>query len=229
MRFSATPIAYVFKILGTLSIAAALLGESGSAVAREDDDGVERIGHIIVIHQENWSFDSLYGLFPGADGLANSFGVIAQADVKASPPYSALIYQTPSPLTGSQAVVDPQFPSANGKLGWQANNSLPLPLIPYDFSDYVDVNVLTGDIIHRFYHKQLQIDNGALEPRIGDLDKFVRWSDNPGLVLSYLDATSLPEGLLAQRFTLCDLEVVENERNRSSIEFGESGPAVNGT
>jgi phospholipase C len=204
MRFSATPIAYFFKILVTLSIAAALLGESASAVAREDHDGVERIGHIIVIYQENWSFDSLYGLFPGADGLANSFGVIAQADVKASPPYSALIYQTPSPLTGSPAVVDPQFPSANGKLGWQANNSLPLPLIPYDFSDYVDVNVLTGDIIHRFYHEQLQIDNGALEPRIGDLDKFVTWSDNPGLVLSYLDATSLPEGLLAQRFTLCD-------------------------
>jgi phospholipase C len=26
------------------------------------------IKHIIVIYQENWSFDSLYGRFPGADG-----------------------------------------------------------------------------------------------------------------------------------------------------------------
>jgi phospholipase C len=32
----------------------------------------------------------------------------------------------------------------------------------------------------------------------------VTWSDNPGLVLSYLDATDLPEGVLAQQYTLCD-------------------------
>src|SRR5262249_59200439 len=58
--------------------------------------------------------------------------------------------------------------------------------------------------VHRFYHEQLQIDNGVLEPKNGDLDKFVTWSDNSGLVLSYLDATALPEGQLAQQYTLCD-------------------------
>jgi phospholipase C len=166
---------------------------------------VSRIGHIIVIYQENWSFDSLYGLFPGADGLANGFGQLAQVDVKAAPAYSALIYQTPSPLTGFPLAVDPQFPStASGRLGAQLNHSLPLPLIPYDFSDFIPPDSLTGDIVHRFYHEQLQIDNGALEAKNGDLDKFVTWSDNPGLVLSYLDSTSLPEGRLAQKFTLCD-------------------------
>lgn len=36
------------------------------------------------------------------------------------------------------------------------------------------------------------------------MDKFVTWSDNPGLVLSYIDATGLPEGKLAQQFTICD-------------------------
>jgi phospholipase C len=77
-------------------------------------------------------------------------------------------------------------------------------LIPYDFTNYIPDNAKTGDIVHRFYHEQLQIDNGRLEPRKGDLDKFVSWSDNPGLVLSYLDATNLPEGQLAQQFTLCD-------------------------
>jgi len=34
------------------------------------------INHIIVIYQENWSFDSLYGQFPGADGYANSFDTL---------------------------------------------------------------------------------------------------------------------------------------------------------
>ena len=168
------------------------------------DQELGRIGHIIVIYQENWSFDSLYGLFPGADGLANSFGVQAQVDVKASPPYSALIYQTPSPLTGFPPAIDPQFPSVNGKLAWTVDHALPLPLIPYDFTDYIAPNAFTGDIVHRFYHEQLQIDNGALEQKKGDLDKFITWSDNPGLVLSYIDATDLPEGKLAQKYTLLD-------------------------
>ena len=195
--------AKLWSSVGALSIASALLS-TASPPAYADDGDLSRIGHIIVIYQENWSFDSLYGQFPGADNLANSFGVIPQLDVTASPAYSALIYQTPSPLTGFPAVVDPQFPSANGKLGSQVNPNLPLPLIPYDFTDFIPVDSLTGDIVHRFYHEQLQIDNGALEPRSGDLDKFVTWSDNPGLVLSYIDSTSLPEGQLAQRYTLCD-------------------------
>jgi acid phosphatase len=58
--------------------------------------------------------------------------------------------------------------------------------------------------VHRFYHEQLQIDNGLLEDKNGDQDKFVTWSDNPGIVLSYVDATNLPEGKLAQQYTLCD-------------------------
>jgi acid phosphatase len=50
----------------------------------------------------------------------------------------------------------------------------------------------------------LQIDNGVLETKKNDLAKFVTWSDNPGLVLSYVDATDLPEGALAQQYTICD-------------------------
>src|SRR5260370_12050190 len=33
---------------------------------------LEKIQHVLVIYQENWSFDGLYGKFPGADGLANA-------------------------------------------------------------------------------------------------------------------------------------------------------------
>src|SRR5262249_48415352 len=91
-----------------------------------------------------------------------------------------------------------------GQLALSATQLLPLPLIPYDFTTYIAPNAKTGDLIHRFYHEQLQVDNGVLEPKTGDLDKFVTWSDNPGLVLSYVDATPLPEGQLAQQYTLCD-------------------------
>ena len=186
-----------------------ILGTTSVSPANQSTDrrllrDLREIRHIIVIYQENWSFDSLYGQFHGADGLANAFDTLPQLERAAVPAYSSLIYQTPSPLKGSPAVIDSQFPSVGGKLALASNHQLPLPLIPYEFTSYIVASAVTGDIVHRFYHEQLQIDNGLLETKNGDLDKFVTWSDNPGLVLSCIDVTSLPEGQLAQEYTLCD-------------------------
>jgi phospholipase C len=150
-----------------------------------------RINHIIVIYQENWSFDSLYGQFPGVNGLQNGFDNLPQWNKSTG--YSNYIYATPQPLNGGP---DLRFPPGNGQPA--------LPLIPYDLTQFVANTNTTGDIIHRFYHEQLQIDNGLLETSLGSMDKFVTWSDNPGLVLSYIDATDLPEGKLAQQYTICD-------------------------
>ncbi len=36
------------------------------------------------------------------------------------------------------------------------------------------------------------------------MDKFVAWSDAAGLVMSYYDATNMPEGKLAQQYTMDD-------------------------
>ena len=51
--------------------------------------------------------------------------------------------------------------------------------------------------MHRFYQEQYQIDGGKM-------DKFVAWSDAAGLVMSYYDATNMPEGKLAQQYTMMD-------------------------
>lgn len=150
-----------------------------------------RVNHIVVIYQENWSFDALYGQFPGVNGLQNAFNTLPQLDKMTG--YAGYIYATPQPLNGGP---DLRFPPANGQPA--------LPLIPYDLTRFVSASDTTGDIIHRFYHEQLQIDNGALEAANGSMDKFVTWSDNPGLVLSYIDATEMPEGKLAQQYTICD-------------------------
>src|SRR5215813_13850184 len=167
------------------------------------EHAVQRLRHIIVIYQENWSFDSLFGQFPGANGLEHGFDTLPQYDKSTN--YTSLIYQAPRPLTGFPLVPDPNFPSSpDGHLAWWADHNVSLPLAPFDFTNYIDANVKTGDIVHRFYTEQLQIDNGVLEPKKNDLAKFVTWSDNPGLVLSYVDATDLPEGQLAQQYTLCD-------------------------
>jgi phospholipase C len=140
------------------------------------------IDHFIVIYQENWSFDGLYGSFPGANGLqdAATAGTVAQVDRFGNPMTSL-----PDPST------DPHVPGG-------------LPVGPYDLSQYVAPAEKTNDIVHRFYTEQLQIDNGALDTSNGHMDKFVAYSDNGSLVQSFFDATNLPEGLLAQQYTMDD-------------------------
>src|SRR5881396_11639 len=57
-----------------------------------------QVNHLIVIYQENWSFDGLYGKFPGANGLDNAGPAVQQVD-KNGKPYATL----PKPDTGVPA------------------------------------------------------------------------------------------------------------------------------
>jgi phospholipase C len=154
------------------------------------NDPLQNIDHFVVIYQENWSFDSLYGFFPGANGIANATNADGSLKVpqvsKSGQPLTTL-----PPVKGPDGNVDPRFPQN-------------LPAQPYNSVPFLTQNAppgdpagLTGDMIHRFYTEQQQLDGGKN-------DKFVSWSDNGGLVLSYIDATNLPEGQLAQQYTLDD-------------------------
>ena len=60
------------------SIVVSLATLAGCATAPPPPSGgneaaVQRIGHVVVIFAENHSFDNLYGLFPGADGVADAW------------------------------------------------------------------------------------------------------------------------------------------------------------
>ena len=54
-------------------VAFALL--AGCAAAPQKQAALERIDTIVVIYAENHSFDNMYGMFPGADGIANASAV----------------------------------------------------------------------------------------------------------------------------------------------------------
>jgi acid phosphatase len=149
----------------------------------------KKVKHIIVIYQENWSFDGLYGKFPGANGIANAGAAINQAapdgtrydrlpqpNVEGTPATPTDCDPTPTP--------DKRFPV------WK-------PVAPFDINQDMQPDQKTGDLVHRYYHEQLQIDHGKM-------DQFVAWSDNPGLVMGYFDATNMPEGQLAAKYVLCD-------------------------
>jgi acid phosphatase len=141
----------------------------------------QNINHLIVIFQENWSFDGLYGSFPGANGVANAGAAATQVD-KNGRPYATL----PQPLnTGNdQPTPDPRFPTG-------------LPNAPFDLATYVPATEIAPSPVHRFYQEQYQIDGGKM-------DKFVAWTDSGGLPMSRYDARSLPIGKLAEQYTLSD-------------------------
>src|SRR5207302_11322745 len=52
--------------------AAALLAGCAFSPQGHATEGLARIEHVVVIYAENRSFDHLYGLFPGADGIASA-------------------------------------------------------------------------------------------------------------------------------------------------------------
>jgi acid phosphatase len=161
------------------------------------------INHFIVVYQENWSFDALYGSFPGANGLANVTATSTnQLDRLTGNPIALLANYDPAansiptqnppvPLNGTQ---DKRFLTDTNNVN---SATVVNTLLPYDLSSYLQPGDLTGDIVHRYWQEQFQIDGGKM-------DKFVTWSDNPGLVMSRFDASQLPEGKLAQQYTMCD-------------------------
>jgi acid phosphatase len=160
----------------------------------------QRIKHVIVIYQENWSFDSLYGLFPGANGISHASRVsLTQRDRLTGKPYTSQLGQAFDLVSGSAMLTTPPQPiNSSGAIDTRFPPDFDT-LTPYDLVADAGLHATdkTGDIVHRFWQEQSQINHGRM-------NWFVTWSDNPGLVLSYFDATNLPEGLLAQQYTLCD-------------------------
>ncbi len=110
------------------------LGQPQDTFARP----VDQIEHLIVIYEENWSFDSLYGNFPGANGLANAGETVKQMD-RTGQPYKVL------PVCDPCAFMPPDLPS-----------------IPFDLSKYLAPNGKTRDLIHEFYREQYQINGGKM-------------------------------------------------------------------
>src|SRR6201987_1742225 len=162
------------------------------------DPKLRHIKHIVVIYQENWSFDSLYGLFPGANGLAQAPAASLNQTDRFDQPLSAQTGQPFSLISGSLSLTTPPPPINAGAIDTRFTPGLNT-LLPYDVlkNSTLQPTDTTGDLVHRYWHEQSQIDGGAM-------DWFVTWSDNPGLTMSYFDATNMPEGLLAQKYTMAD-------------------------
>ena len=142
---------------------------------RSNPADIKKVGHVVVIYLENHSFDNLYGSFAGANGLQNA---------NAS-------NETQVDATGTPYTVLPAIP---GTPTFPTN----LPNGIFNIDQYVANDVITQDVLHRYYQEQMQIDGGKM-------DKYALYNSNSaGLSQGYYNTSLLPLLSIVQQYTLCD-------------------------
>jgi acid phosphatase len=143
---------------------------------------LDRIQNIVVIYAENRSFDNLYGLFPGANGVAN-----ATAEQKTQLDHDGK--PLPSlPATYNGGKVDPRYPTSG------------LPNGPFRI-DAPPINARMDQVvpspIHNYWHNMEQINGGKN-------NKFVAMTTVGGWVMGYYDGSSMKMWQWARRYVLAD-------------------------
>ena len=198
--------------LAIVSVTALVAGSSLLVpVARASDHpgghGLDGIDHIVVIYEENHSFDNLYGGWEGVDGLANATSVRTTQVNVAGAPYDCLKQNdvnltSPTPLAsactdasagtpgGTFASAFPNAPFNIDSYIAATDTTCPTPLKAFSFPNGVLKGAglpggCTRDMVHKFYQEQYQIDGGRQ-------DRYVTGSDGIGLTMGYYDTTKLP-------------------------------------
>jgi len=112
---------------------------SSASTGTTSPKGLGAANHVVVIMLENWSFDSLYGEFPGAEGLSSPSAAIPQIDPTTNAPYATLP---------------------------QVESHLPpnLPNAPFALDMFIPLGADTSvDLTTKFYQEQMQIDGGKMD------------------------------------------------------------------
>ena len=142
---------------------------------------VNDIEHIVVIYAENRSFDNLYGLFPGANGIKQATKEqYTQIDHDGKP------FKELPPIWASEIDKPPLFEHLPNKPFQIDRPSMSLPL-----------SARTRDLVHMYYQNIEQINGGKN-------NKFAAISDAGGLVMGYYDGSKLPLWQWAQDYVLAD-------------------------
>src|SRR5215813_324333 len=107
------------------------LVNSTPSKAKEDNKGINKVEHVIVVYMENHSFDNLYGEFPGANGLLNA---------------TAAQYTQIDSATGN----------AYNILPWTDPAFVPTPNLqnkPFNIDALRPAGLATRDLVHRYYQE----------------------------------------------------------------------------
>ncbi|WP_293765611.1 acid phosphatase [uncultured Aquitalea sp.] len=181
-----------------LAVAAGLAACASPDSPKLTAASLEPIQNVVVIFAENRSFDNLYGLFPGADGVPGVNPSARQAFVPQKDFNGTVLPSLPPTWNGltaaGQSVTLPQAQTTGF-----ANR--PFQIDAADGVAHTGVKltqaVTTRDLVHRFYNNQMQINGGAN-------DKFAAYSDAGGLAMGYYDGSGMEMWRLAREYVLAD-------------------------
>lgn len=155
------------------------------------------VKNVVVIFLENRSFNNLFADFPG---LAAPLAGAPAASVQQRDRDGSVLPTLPKAWGG----VVPGRQNVGGKdYLTTEEQSANLPNAPYKLVDAdgqpLPEAIVTRDLVHQFYHNQMQINGGRN-------DGFAAWSDAGGMVMGYYGETSKNLGLwqIAREYTLCD-------------------------
>jgi acid phosphatase len=176
---------------------------SASVASSAGPDPLRKINHIVVIYEENHSFDNLYGGWEGVNGRANAdaahttqvdqdgvaFGCLQQLDVNLTSP--------PLPVTCTDAAHG--ITSAFTNTWFTIDNYIkpsdttcPPPHKEFDSAHTNGWAKGTGvpggctrDLVHEFYQEQYQLNGGHQ-------NRYMSGSDSVGTTMGVYDTKALP-------------------------------------
>jgi acid phosphatase len=214
-------------LVGTaaLAVVAAVALAPAAANAAEPDakSPLNGINHIVVIYEENHSFDNLFGGWEGVNGLDQAPNKhVRQVATDGNTLYPCLLQNdvnlTTPPLKSkcTLAIGGKTFNSAFANKPFRIDDYIkpedktcPQPgrFAAHGISKDDKVNPgepggCTEDLVHRFYQEQYQINGGKM-------NRYVAGSDAAGLVMGYYDTKALPiyqylHGAAAPNYTIAD-------------------------
>jgi phospholipase C len=165
----------------------ALTAAPGVASARPHSR-LQRVDHIVVLYQENHSFDNLYGRWEGVNGLRRADAAHTTQVNQSGSPYTCLKQNDPNlstpPLSARchDATTGTPFDSHFGNA-------------PFTIDDYIPAEAktceggtpggCTRDLVHRFYQEQYQLHGGRQ-------NRYTTGSDAVGLTQGVYDTRQLP-------------------------------------
>jgi phospholipase C len=153
---------------------------SAGTRAAAGDAAVQRIQNVVVIFAENHSFDNLYGLFPGADGVAQASPEQAtQVDHDGTPLKELVVF-------GPDGKPDARFPRLPNR---------PFRIDAPPVNRHIDE--LVPSPIHAFFHNQEQIHGGKN-------NLFAAMSNVGGWTMGHYDGSQFKLWQWAREYTLAD-------------------------
>jgi phospholipase C len=202
-------LALLVAVTGMLALTAGSVAAPGNG--NGDANKLQQVQHIVVIYEENHSFDNLYGGWEGINGRDNADVAHTTQVNQAGTPYTCLkqddVNLTAPPLsaTCTDSTTATTFTShfANAPFTIDdyiqpGDHTCPPTLQAFSFPNGIlktatkpDGSFVglpggcTRDIVHRYYQEIYQL-------HVGQQDRYVTGSDAIGLTMGYYDTLALP-------------------------------------